>query len=109
VDLLEALKNIYINNGITQWHELTGDLMKLASHVLFNQFVSNKSLIDPMTGEELTTQYDIKKRLKEIYGTNIPSYNKSLRELNLVTDADSVVLRRLSRAKAMASGLLTAS
>lgn len=88
--------------------EIAEKLLGLASRVLMNSFVSGKILVDGR-GKMLTEPNAVKEKLKSLYGTSAPVYNKNIAEINMFTDADRAVLGNLAWAQALAEGTITSS
>ena len=97
VELLNSLKEVF---GST--YEVGSNLLKFASRVIFNQYVSKEVLQDASTN----TRQDL---ISIIYGRNAPSYNWVLDELGMVHGNDIRTLNLMALAKANMDGITTAT
>ena len=97
VELLNSLKEVF---GST--YEVGSNLLKFASRVIFNQYVSKEVLSDAPTN----TRQDL---ISIIYGRNSPSYNWDLDELGMVHGNDIRTLNLMALAKANMDGITTAT
>lgn len=97
VELLNSLKEVF---GST--YEVGSNLLKFASRVIFNQYVSKEVLSDAPTN----MRQDL---ISMIYGRNAPSYNWELDELGMVHGNDVRTLNRMALAKANMDGITTAT
>ena len=97
VELLNSLKEVF---GST--YEVGSNLLKFASRVIFNQYVSKEVLSDAPTN----TRQDL---ISIIYGRNAPSYNWDLDELGMVHGNDVRTLNNMALAKANMDGITTAT
>lgn len=98
----EAYKNKF---GFGREGTMTTDLMKLVSRVIVNQYISNTHLKD-------LSPVSIKSKLNTIFGETSPIkpiYDKQLKEIKLLTEADTKSVLDLAEAKAQATGKLTSS
>lgn len=97
VEFLNSLKEVF---GST--YEVGSNLLKFASRVIFNQYVSKEVLSDAPTN----TRQDL---ISIIYGRNAPSYNWELDELGMVHGNDIRTLNLMALAKANMDGITTAT
>ncbi len=97
VEFLNSLKETF---GST--YEVGTNLLKFASRVIFNQYVSREILADAPTN----TRQDL---ISMIYGRNAPSYNWELDELGMVHGNDIRTLNLMALAKANMDGITTAT
>lgn len=97
IELLNSLKEVF---GST--YEVGSNLLKFASRVIFNQYVSKEVLSDAPTN----TRQDL---IPIIYGRNAPSYNWELDELGMVHGNDIRTLNLMALAKANMDGITTAT
>ena len=97
VEFLNSLKETF---GST--YEVGTNLLKFASRVIFNQYVSKEILADSPTN----TKQDL---ISTIYGRNAPSYNWELDELGMVHGNDIRTLNLMALAKANMDGITTAT
>ena len=97
VELLNSLKEVF---GST--YEVGSNLLKFASRVIFNQYVSKEVLSDAPAN----TRQDL---ISIIYGRNAPSYNWELDELGMVHGNDIRTLNQMALAKANMDGITTAT
>lgn len=97
VELLNSLKEVF---GST--YEVGSNLLKFASRVIFNQYVSKEILSDAPTN----TRQDL---IPVIYGRNAPSYNWELDELGMVHGNDIRTLNLMALAKSNMDGITTAT
>ena len=97
VEFLNSLKEVF---GST--YEVGSNLLKFASRVIFNQYVSKEVLSDAPAN----TRQDL---ISIIYGRNAPSYNWELDELGMVHGNDVRTLNRMALAKANMDGITTAT
>ena len=97
VEFLNSLKEVF---GST--YEVGSNLLKFASRVIFNQYVSKEVLSDAPAN----TRQDL---ISMIYGRNAPSYNWELDELGMVHGNDVRTLNRMALAKANMDGITTAT
>lgn len=98
----EAYKNKF---GFGREGTMTTNLMKLVSRVIVNQYISNTHLKD-------LSPVSIKSKLNTIFGETSPIkpiYDKQLKEIKLLTEADTKSVLDLAEAKAQATGKLTSS
>lgn len=97
VEFLNSLKEVF---GST--YEVGSNLLKFASRVIFNQYVSKEVLSDAPAN----TRQDL---ISIIYGRNAPSYNWELDELGMVHGNDVRTLNLMALAKANMDGITTAT
>lgn len=97
MEFLNSLKETF---GST--YEVGSNLLKFASRVIFNQYVSKEILTDAPT----STRQDL---ISMIYGRNAPSYNWELDELGMVHGNDIRTLNLMALAKANMDGITTAT
>lgn len=97
VEFLNSLKEVF---GST--YEVGSNLLKFASRVIFNQYVSKEVLADSPTN----MRQDL---ISMIYGRNAPSYNWELDELGMVHGNDVRTLNLMALAKANMDGITTAT
>ena len=96
-EFLNSLKETF---GST--YEVGSNLLKFASRVIFNQYVSKEILDNSPTN----TRQDLVSR---IYGRNAPSYNWELDELGMIHGNDIRTLNLMALAKANMDGITTAT
>lgn len=97
VEFLNSLKETF---GST--YEVGSNLLKFASRVIFNRYVSREILADAPTN----TRQDL---ISMIYGRNAPSYNWDLDELGMIHGNDVRTLNLMALAKANMDGITTAT
>ena len=97
VEFINSLKETF---GST--YEVGSNLLKFASRVIFNQYVSKEILSDVSTN----TRQDL---ISMIYGRNAPSYNWDLDELGMIHGNDVRTLNLIALAKANMDGITTAT
>ena len=97
IEFLNSLKEVF---GST--YEVGSNLLKFASRVIFNQYVSKEVLSDAPAN----TRQDL---ISIIYGRNAPSYNWELDELGMVHGNDVRTLNLMALAKANMDGITTAT
>ena len=110
-DAFASIRTITLDSGnIIQYNDMSKDLVKFSSNVLFNMYVANEKLKD-LNGNPLTDSTSINKILYSIYTQDRfrPTFNKRTGELNLTTTYNTPIIKDISMAKAYADNLLTSS
>lgn len=94
-DFLEAIETVYSDSGDIA---AAKDLLKIASNVYMNKYVSNVLLKD-VKGRKKTLN-----KLKSIISEDAPTYNSTLGEINLVPESMIPLLNRIAAAKSITTG-----
>lgn len=94
-DFLEAIETVYSDSGDIA---AAKDLLKIASNVYMNKYVSNVLLKD-VKGRKRTLN-----KLKSIIPEDAPTYNSTLGEINLVPESMIPLLNRIAAAKSITTG-----
>lgn len=97
IDFLNSLREVFKTN-----YELTNNLLRFASRVIFNKYVSKELLSDLSLKDKMD-------KIREIYGRNAPSYNWNLDEMGLIHGNDVRTLNMISLAKSNLEGITTAT
>lgn len=86
-----------------QDRDMSSDILKFASRVFYNQYVSNKLIDNSKKGIK-----DLKEQISQIYGlTQKININYKLGEISLVSSSDIDSLKTIASAKANLLGLYT--